>query len=169
MKNNPVHQGVTWGWNSSRGPEHFRRCSYCGCVHPEDLVAEVGWQPDWADWKYGWPHKFYVKIPDRLGKLDYLGCSDVDLTDEQLTAYGWKRIEDLTPEELVVAQPHIDSWPRPLKAIGIGVRTSHFGKFYTEHLRDPSINNTVKNEIHVTSGIAFDWPPEGPGIWRVSR
>lgn len=40
----------------------FRSCSYCGSMHPEDLVAALnaGARLGGSDWKYGWPHKFYV-------------------------------------------------------------------------------------------------------------
>jgi hypothetical protein len=68
----------------------FRRCSYCGSIHPADLLAldfevipfdpatfvpavppsfpaelqrPADYKPptvEWADWKYGWPHKLYV-------------------------------------------------------------------------------------------------------------
>jgi hypothetical protein len=47
----------------------FRTCSYCGSIHPEDLIAylEAGATLHGADWKYGWPHKFYVQnIPNPL-------------------------------------------------------------------------------------------------------
>jgi hypothetical protein len=56
-----------WEWRPPRGAEHFRTCSFCGCIHPEDLAAEragdgtcrtcgqQGWeacfrgkQPSWA-------------------------------------------------------------------------------------------------------------------------
>ena len=29
-----------WSWREPRGAEHFRRCSFCGSIHPEDLAAE---------------------------------------------------------------------------------------------------------------------------------
>lgn len=48
-------------------PTPFRTCSYCGSIHPEDLIAavEAGARMHGSDWKYGWPHKFYVeKIPN---------------------------------------------------------------------------------------------------------
>lgn len=53
----------------SRNPdgEPFRRCSYCGSIHPEDLLnaLSAGAQLGGSDWKYGWPHKFYVtNIPN---------------------------------------------------------------------------------------------------------
>lgn len=52
-----------------RGPDTghvYRSCSYCGCIHPDDLLfglQQEGAQLSGADWKYGWPHKFYI---DRL-------------------------------------------------------------------------------------------------------
>jgi hypothetical protein len=79
-----------WSWRKPRRGEFFRTCSFCGCIHPEDLApeitpagpcricGEVGWEAcfrsrpehpytpgsayaSWADRKYGWPHKFYVE------------------------------------------------------------------------------------------------------------
>lgn len=41
----------------------FRTCGYCGSMHPADLLAALlaGTATlHGADWKYGWPHKFYV-------------------------------------------------------------------------------------------------------------
>jgi hypothetical protein len=40
----------------------FRVCSFCGSMHPEDLVAalKAGARLSGSDWKNGWPHKFYV-------------------------------------------------------------------------------------------------------------
>jgi hypothetical protein len=55
-------------WRQYAG-ESFRRCSYCGSIHPEDLIKLVGEGAEiqGADWKYGWPHKFYVKGADGVG------------------------------------------------------------------------------------------------------
>lgn len=38
-----------------------RHCEYCGSLHPEDVAAGIraGATGEWADWKYGWPHKVY--------------------------------------------------------------------------------------------------------------
>lgn len=47
--------------------EPYRSCSYCGSIHPEDLLAAIkaGATLGGSDWKYGWPHKFYVEhIPN---------------------------------------------------------------------------------------------------------
>ena len=42
----PVHGGEAdrwggWTWRKPRGGDHFRTCSYCGSIHPEDLAAEI--------------------------------------------------------------------------------------------------------------------------------
>lgn len=71
--------------------QDFRTCDYCGSIHPADLLHVIRSHPglrdtarlqpydlerplrhfqirlDMADWKYGWPHKFYVEgIPSPL-------------------------------------------------------------------------------------------------------
>jgi hypothetical protein len=52
-------------WAPADGGRNYRHCSYCGCVHPEDLLRLVaeGAKLGGSDWKYGWPHKFYVNNP----------------------------------------------------------------------------------------------------------
>lgn len=30
-----------WSWNAPRDGEWFRTCSFCGCIHPEDLAPEL--------------------------------------------------------------------------------------------------------------------------------
>lgn len=58
----------------------FRSCSYCGSIHPEDLVKflEAGGEPHQADWKFGYPHKFYIeKVPNpRAGEECEMGWRD---------------------------------------------------------------------------------------------
>lgn len=64
--------GTTWRAPLGRREPYqddYRSCSYCGSIHPEDLIkllkdgkATLGG----ADWKYGWPHKFYVTAPNPL-------------------------------------------------------------------------------------------------------
>lgn len=49
----------------------WRRCDYCGSIHPEDLLTiskefAGKLRPELADQKYGWPHKVYVTIDHRF-------------------------------------------------------------------------------------------------------
>lgn len=151
-----------WHWAEPRDPEHFRRCDYCGCINPEDLATETGWRAEWADMKYGWPHKFYVDIPDKLGKLDWLGGSTGDMTDEELARYGWKRITDLTSDERAALGRYAEEYA----VVGVGVRERHHAKFYTEHLQDPDIADEIKDEIQRVSGLTFEWLDDGRVRWR---
>lgn len=66
---NKAHANDAWAQRFApqtwREPSHgrsYRTCSYCGCIHPEDLIAYVkgGGTLGGSDWKYGWPHKFYL-------------------------------------------------------------------------------------------------------------
>lgn len=53
----------TWCGGQHWGPiRTYRTCEYCGCIHPEDLLdaLKAGATLGGSDWKYGWPHKFYV-------------------------------------------------------------------------------------------------------------
>lgn len=173
---NPVHAGAWgasgailqksgWSWREPRGPEHFRRCSYCGCINPEDLVAEKGWHAEWADQKYGWPHKFYVTIPDKLGKLDWLGGSTGEMSDTEVERWGYKRVADLTEEEREACERvrvNLDMY----KVVRVAVRATHRAKFYTEHLQDPDISDEVKDEIHRRCGLVFEWLEGGRVRWH---
>jgi hypothetical protein len=66
-----------WHWEDPRGAEHFRRCSFCGSVHPEDLAAETpGTGTCTACGQHGWEACFRgqehadIKAAVRDGKLD---------------------------------------------------------------------------------------------------
>lgn len=64
----------------------IRTCTYCGGIHPEDLIVllDAGARLERTDWKYGWPHKFYV-INDECdfwGKFYTTHMQDSCVTDE---------------------------------------------------------------------------------------
>lgn len=69
----PVHKDGYQGYI-------YRSCSYCGCIHPEDLLKAIadGAILEGADWKYGWPHKFYIRnVPNPIaGQQIKVGASD---------------------------------------------------------------------------------------------
>lgn len=61
-------------YRAPREGESHRTCDYCGSIHPEDLhkgLMELEWRLGGSDWKYGWPHKFYVYGPknEMIGKF----------------------------------------------------------------------------------------------------
>jgi hypothetical protein len=158
----------SWAWDKPRSPEHFRCCNFCGSIHPEDLAAEPNWTAQWADRKYGWPHKFYVDIPDRDGKPDWLGGSNRDMTDEELARYGWKRVSELTRKERKILKRlgHDLKGPHADKVVGLGPRDVHHAKFYTEHFADPNISAVLIDRIQRRSGLLFEWHDDGNVSWR---
>lgn len=158
---NPVHAGEAdrwggWSWREASRGEHFRRCSYCGSMHPDDLAAEIPVMIDWADQKYGWPHKFYVHVPNRQpDALFVIGSANF-----RPAGTGYIEWNDLTPEQLAVCER--DGYlPKPNNGkpdyVQFGTRAEHFGKFYTIHLADPDISDDTKQAIARLCGIEFEF------------
>lgn len=166
----PVHGSEAgrwggWQWKEpalERRGEHFRRCSYCGSIHPEDLLAEPSWKPHWADMKYGWPHKFYVDIvnrdPDRLFVI-----SSQFGPDDGGQRPGMLRTDSLPPEleaEMVREGYEPGSQYRGTH-VAFGHRTNHYGKFYSVHLADPSLSEGTLNAFAAISGLRFTFADGG--------
>lgn len=148
----PAYETDRWGgwhWDDPRHGEHFRRCSYCGSVHPEDLAAEPSVDIDWSDRKYGWPHKFYAHIPNRNPEQPYVVASCTSAKP------GYTLFEDL-PRKQRKAVLRVDS-DRYLKGryVKLGPKPEHFGKFYSVHLADPDISDTTKQQIYQMCGLQF--------------
>jgi hypothetical protein len=66
----PMH-GDGWTWREPRRGDHFRTCSYCGSIHPEDLAAEIIPQGNCAVCgKTGWSACFEGQRPGWLSEED---------------------------------------------------------------------------------------------------
>lgn len=110
----------------------FRTCNYCGSIHPEDLLKaiEAGGIMHSSDWKYGWPHKFYVKdIPNPLEGMKIKVGSESKMVDE-------KRVET-------------ELW---------GMAGKHtWAKFYSKHLKDFDVETFNKLVTHIFkfTGVQF--------------
>jgi hypothetical protein len=63
-----VHPGTVWVWREPTERWSQYTCSFCGSVRPLDAAEwlERGNEASGSEWKYGWPHKFYVS--DNEGK-----------------------------------------------------------------------------------------------------
>jgi hypothetical protein len=58
---------LPWSKLQSGQPRPYPSCWYCGSLHPQSLyqLLTAGEATlHGADWKYGWPHKFYVDTPN---------------------------------------------------------------------------------------------------------
>lgn len=158
-----------WSWADPVRGEHFRRCDLCGSVHPDDLVAEQGWRAEWADMKYGWPHKFYVELPNRDPERPYVVSVT---TGDQLPALriageyvAW---DDLTDDQRTICErdgygEDDDGW-RPT-FVAFGTHPTHHATFYTIHLADTDLAPDTKTVIEQRSGLAFRFD-DGRISWK---
>lgn len=156
-----------WTWREPSHGEHFRTCSFCGSIHPGDLAAEPTWRAEWADRKYGWPHKFYVNIPNREpDQLFVIGST----TRMQAGDDGrYVRADSLTAEQAAIVER--DGWgpfANPDAGIMFGTRSVHHAKFYTIHLADSAIDDAVRAAIAARSGLEFTFQ-DGRVSWRPVR
>jgi hypothetical protein len=214
-----------WSWSEPARGEHFRRCSFCGSVHPEDLAAETpgtgtctvcgqqgweacfrgqehagikaavrdgkldvsaeerdrvlamadqhsydpgGWHASWADQKYGWPHKFYVDIPNRDAGALYVIGNQYGPPREPESGGGleWVAWGDLSRAQRKIAKRDGYDRDEHPNYVGFGTRPSHHAKFYTIHLADPAISQDVKDAIQAVSGLRFTFTDDGRVGWQ---
>lgn len=144
----------------------FRTCSYCGSIHPEDLLKAIegGARLGGSDWKYGWPHKFYVhEIPNsQQGNLvtRMSGSGMLPLTDEERE----KHQRFLKPGGKVEFTEDADRWRvRVLEPDG---PTTH-GKWYNVHLHDlsPEAFAKLATVLEQRAGIKFVLEGEKLTYW----
>lgn len=174
----PVH-GVAadpwggWHWREPVRGEHFRRCSYCGSMHPEDVVAEfkLGATAEWADQKYGWPHKFYVHVANRTPDAVFCVGSTHGGDPDRDPGTGYVHVSQLTDEQRAIAlRDGMLGEDDPLEGahwLMFGQRTEHFGKFYTQHLADPALSDETREAIALGSGLRFHFE-DGRVRWEVA-
>jgi hypothetical protein len=167
-----------WEWRKPTRGEHFRRCSHCGSIHPEDLaealsvevtigdtLASRGRRVEWADMKYGWPHKFYIDIPNRKpSRLFVVGSISGGDPGRPLDAgyVPWGQF-NRQQKKAVADYRFGDHTPR---GVMFGTRDVHHAKFYSVHLADPAISDEVKEAIYAACGLTFEWLEDGKVRWR---
>jgi len=134
----------------------LRSCEWCGSLHPADLAEAItkGARGHWADRKYGWPHKFYVK-----------GIPNPHAGQPEVRSSGF--LGDVTPEERAQrggtwTARSTGGWcwaedPRPAP------ETTH-GKFYSVHLLDATPEQ--RKIIERAMGLNFDFEGERVAWWR---
>jgi hypothetical protein len=110
----------------------LKHCKYCGSLDPlelADLLCKGIATMHGSDWKYGFPHKFYVDVPNPKAG--------------QMVEKGWRSYtEDGVHKEETI--------------MGIASETSS-AKFYTEHLMliDSETFDKVAPIINQACGITF--------------
>jgi hypothetical protein len=144
------------GLNHSIG--RLRSCEYCGSMHPADVAAAIraGAKGEWADRKYGWPHKAYFHdVPNpHAGMLEVRSSSTVK-SERYQREVREPRYDEKTGERVADYVTYTEE-PQPASAT-----TS--GKFYTVHLQDATPEDRETIERHL--GIAFEFMGDGVS-WR---
>jgi len=147
----------------------FRTCSYCGSMHPEDLLAALraGAVLSLADMKYGWPHKFYVdNMPNPKAGEPVVSYSYCGRPDEKMLAEGgWEQYDD--GFDSVTGAPK-KSWRKPHPPHPAPANTH--GKFYNVHLMDlpePAFNELAVL-IEAKSPVRF-WREAGKTMYGPAR
>lgn len=131
----------------------FRTCSYCGSIHPEDLLKLANENVavlTGSDWKYGWPHKFYVdNIPNPAN--GQMRCSG---------GFGGGAGQEL--EELKKKYPDLTNWRGNVRVGWEADRMSKapphtHAKWYNEHLLElnPDAFAAMTSMLLTKTGIAF--------------
>lgn len=122
----------------------YRTCSYCGSIHPEDLIGflEKGnARLDRADMKYGWPHKFYCAVPNPIaGQTVKIGSE---------------------------SKPNREGGRTRTPIMGTAPERTH-AKFYSTHLQDmePERFTVLAGLLRARGGIEFRIKDEGL-FWKV--
>lgn len=121
----------------------YRTCGYCGSIHPEDLltVLQSGAELGGSDWKYGWPHKFYLRVPNpNRDAITEVGSSS--------SVEDGKRVE--TPI--------------------MGRAGDFHAKWYNQHLNDEGYSEAARRALLEAlarhSGIVFSFDAEGRLMYR---
>lgn len=128
-----------------------RKCSYCGSIHPEDLVTLLrnGARLEGADWKYGWPHKFYVEgVPNAVaGSLRRVSSRSSAGNADQQPDDPW--YTDWTHDPVTNRWEGVRNSPAPQFAPT---------KFYNQHLGDLQSDafTEVAALIYQNTRVLFD-------------
>lgn len=146
-----LSRGLTTGRLSS--------CSWCGSMHPTDLAAALtaGAKGHWADFKYGWPHKFYIDdVPNpHAGMLEVRALSSYK-SEQYPHEMREPRYDQKTGERVDDYVTYTET-PKPAAA-------TTWGKFYTEHLQDATPEERVV--VERAMGLNFHFDDKGGVRWE---
>ena len=121
-----------WDWRKPRYGDHFRTCSFCGSIHPEDLAAETAGRGSCQTCgKTGWSACFEGQQPS------WLTGDAGQRTLAAVSAEERARVEALAPAHSYDPGGWYASWADP--------KYGWPHKFYVEKLKphDPSLLHCV--------------------------
>lgn len=163
-------QAARWGqpsWGVEE-PSGYHRCSYCGSIpiyEAIDVLGTTGARFSGSDWKYGWPHKFYLDAPNTAGGLFCVGSFHGP--DTAALPADYVPVDQLTDEQRAIAirdgalsaDPTRRADDRPPLGFKFSERTHFHLNFYNAHIEDiaadPRAVLAYSKSTHRTLGIAF--------------
>jgi hypothetical protein len=167
-----TYGGGKWEERDNRGksgqPIRFPTCTWCGSITPQQFLVflEAGYASEVADWKYGWPHKIYLTVPnDQPDELRFCGStsegSKLQYNPDGSTYHV--KTQETGPERYPEWHPQ-NGWSQK------GTYPTLHLKFYTVHLADLSREQLEKASpmIREKTGIEFTFNEEGKIMWRAT-
>jgi hypothetical protein len=99
-------------------------CDYCGSMSPKQaitLLQAPGTEFSGSDWKYGWPHKFYIhnkSLSITFGKFYSNHINEMDENDlnvwnslsRRIFGIAWQRDIDNRLKWAVIGKQHFDDF-----------------------------------------------------------
>jgi len=165
--NRKAHGGG-WSWREPRRGSIYRTCSYCGSVNPSDIVNVENLGDEWADWKYGWPHKLYLSLPNPTPDLEYcLASGNTLIAPKDTDSMRFKLVMNLTKEESEICEQDGMGFSGSNLSgyVGFGKRKTLPAKLYSEHLADDDLPEEVKIAIGKKIGRRFEFTDNGGIRW----
>lgn len=159
----PWHDAEAPDIEAGRTTGRLRSCGYCGSMHPADVAAAIraGATGEFADRKYGWPHKVYFNgIPNPHAGMPESRCGHSNPPQDEIDAGKWVKIPDGFDQQTGAQQFRWTEAGSPAAA------KTH-GKFYTVHLQDATPEDRKVIELHL--GVAFTFDDVGGVSWRPAK
>lgn len=160
----------TFGAASWQVRDGLRRCSFCGSLHPEDLYSALtnGAKLEASDWKYGWPHKFYVNgipnpnVGNEVSKA--FGSGPLPMTEENKA--HWNRIASTHGGRVEITESE-GRWNAKVYEPD-GATT--WGKWYNVHLMELSQEafDLLAPLLNAGTGVKFERTLAGDVSYRAS-
>lgn len=155
-------QAPDWHEGGQRTDGRLCSCGYCGSMHPAEVAAAIraGARGHWADFKYGWPHKFYLEgVPNPHAGMVELTSSigGEPRTDEDRAEYSIKVPSGRFDERTGQPTFYYYAPGKPAPAL-----SSH-EKFYTVHLLDATAED--REVIERAMGLSFTFHADGRVSW----
>lgn len=145
------HDAVPPDVEANRNTGRLRSCSWCGSMHPADVANAIrqGAIGEFADRKYGWPHKVYFdKVPNPHAGMLEVRASSSSPSEQYPREVREPRFDEYTGARVADYVTYTET-PKPAAA-------TTWGKFYTTHLRDASPEDLATIEQHVGLRITFN-------------